>query len=178
MRGNGRSTGARWPLVALLILINASLLAGILHEVTRDVGTQFANGQSMMHGDRAQLGIIDGGDLILVDPLEDDTELHTYYTGLTTGYESFGDYGDVVVYDRPEADVLIAHRLVFYVYLNFSGPLVTADIPELGLINVRNLTLIDYGYGEQEVFIDFAFMYSKMVYVKEVETEGYVTKGD
>jgi hypothetical protein len=178
MGGKGRSAGARGSLIVLLLLINGSLIAGILHEVTREAGTQFANGQSMMHGERSQLGVIDGGDLILVDPLEDDTELHTYYTGLATGYERFGDYGDVVVYDRPEADVLIAHRLVFYVYLNFSGPVVTADIPELDLWNVRNLTLVDYGYGAQEVFIDFAYMYAKMVYVKEVETEGYVTKGD
>lgn len=56
------------------------------------------------------------GDIVFVESI-DRTEIITYQKGKETGYTSFGDYGDVILY-RPygkEGVTPIIHRAIYYV---------------------------------------------------------------
>jgi len=67
---------------------------------------------SMRHSDDSRLGVIDTGDMVLVrDPSKVD--IITYVEGHETGYKKFGDFGDVLIYDRP-GDTAVIHRALFH----------------------------------------------------------------
>ena len=56
------------------------------------------------------------GDIIFVQGI-DRTSIITYETGKETGYTSFGDYGDVILYERfgKKGTTPIIHRAMYYV---------------------------------------------------------------
>ena len=83
---------------------------------------------SMGHtgGSSSQIGIIDAGDMVLArDPSK--MNITTYIEGHGSGYNKFGDYGDVIVYDRP-GNMPVIHRAILYVEYNGDG---TWNIPSL-----------------------------------------------
>ena len=72
------------------------------------------NSGSMMHSSDSQIGIIDTGDMIVVkDP--DTVTIHTYVDGEKSGYKKFGEYGDVIVYKKPNQNII--HRAMLYLEL-------------------------------------------------------------
>jgi len=74
---------------------------------------------SMMHSDSSKIGIIDTGDLVIVrDPSK--VSITTYIEGHETGYQKFGDYGDVIIYNAPGGKTII-HRAILYLELNTDG---------------------------------------------------------
>ena len=76
--------------------------------------------QHCQYDDRhSELGIIDTGDMILVrNPSK--TDIVTYVEGSQTGYSSFGEYGDVIVYYRNAGNPVI-HRAFIWLDLNSDG---------------------------------------------------------
>jgi signal peptidase I len=136
--------------------------------------------QSMSHdapGERSgipssQLGVIDGGDMVIVKKMGSIGEIRTYAqcqerdilyadgTGHITsvkaigghlGYETYGSYGDVVIY-QPPTDVRhnptpVIHRAVLRVELN-STTKTSFDVPELGVRNsLGTIIFPTYGYN-------------------------------
>lgn len=72
---------------------------------------------SMQHSpDRSSVGIIDTGDLVVMrDPSK--TSITTFVEGYSSGYQKFGDYGDVIIYNRPNANPVIHRAIVWLDYL-------------------------------------------------------------
>ena len=96
------------------------------------------NSGSMMHSDDSKIGIIDTGDMIVVkDP--DTLNIHTYVDGAKSGYRSFGEYGDVIVYMKPNQNII--HRAMIYMELksNSMGTIVWY-IPSLQGYDKWNVT--------------------------------------
>jgi len=101
---------------------------------------------SMQHGDDSELGIIDTGDLVLVKELDGDDDLVSYVEGRATGYEMYGEYGDVIVYRKNGGkDTPVIHRPVLYLQLNETTNN-SFDIP--------NLNRLEYG-KEKDWYITF-----------------------
>ena len=72
------------------------------------------NSGSMMHSSDSRIGIIDTGDMIVVkDP--DTIDIHTYVDGEKSGYRKFGEYGDVIVYKKPNQNII--HRAMLHLEL-------------------------------------------------------------
>jgi signal peptidase len=87
---------------------------------------------SMMHQpDASSVGVIDTGDLTLVKSVGDASSVITYMQGQKTGYRTYGNFGDVIIYakncDRSLTPII--HRAITRVVLNASGN--TFDFPEL-----------------------------------------------
>ncbi|QLH74885.1 MAG: S26 family signal peptidase [Methanomassiliicoccales archaeon] len=144
---------------------------------------------SMQHSDdRSKIGIMDTGDLILVRELGEDGGIVTYVEGYSTGYRTFGDYGDVVMYKRDGTDRFtpVIHRAI--VLLEFNSTSGSYDVPSLA--NLPNEkwshdgasdgrwwdldgTLYIYGVGYKketlEIHLDDLLSYGR---------GGYITKGD
>jgi signal peptidase len=85
---------------------------------------------SMQHGDSVSyVGVIDIGDLIFVQAAPTRADVITYIQGRGTGYATYGDYGDVIVFRNAQdpSSGPIAHRAIMYIIPNGSG----ADVPDL-----------------------------------------------
>ncbi len=81
--------------------------------------------ESMMHSDEniSYIGTIDTGDMVLVKDVDDAADVETYVEGFVTGHRTYGDYGDVIVYNKlgdPAATPII-HRAVLYLEANPGG---------------------------------------------------------
>ena len=71
---------------------------------------------SMQHGDYSQFGIIDTGDIVLVKNTPAD-KVVTYVEARFSdkNHKTYGDYGDVIIYNAPSGDSII-HRAILYAY--------------------------------------------------------------
>lgn len=78
--------------------------------------------KSMMHNSNSisDLGVIDTGDLVLVQKVDEPSDIKTYIDGFATGYKTYGDYGDVVIYKNKgsETTTPIIHRAIIYLKYN------------------------------------------------------------
>ncbi len=145
--------------------------------------------ESMMHGDdnMSHLGIIDTGDLVLVQKVESTKDIVTYVEGYVDGHRTYGDYGDVVIYKVNGQTVRtpIIHRAMVYLEANADGSSYRVSaLRELpaGKWSSSNsadtwdhltgvLTIYNVGYDHLPVVIDIPHL--SMPYVS-----GYITKGD
>jgi len=87
---------------------------------------------SMQHSSNtAYNGVIDTGDLVLVQGVRAPADVVTYAEGRATGYQTYGSFGDVIIFASPcslEGEAPIIHRAMLYVIPNASGG---ADVPSL-----------------------------------------------
>ena len=96
---------------------------------------------SMQHSDtESYVGVIDTGDLVLVQKAATKGEVETWVEGRNSGYQTYGDYGDVLIFHRTlsqgrlEGDPPIIHRAI--VYLEWNAASGGYDVP--GLAGVGN----------------------------------------
>jgi signal peptidase len=70
---------------------------------------------SMQHGDVDQLGLINTGDLVLAQKI-DASQVTTYVVGLQSGYSTYGEYGDVILYHANGivGPAPVIHRAILY----------------------------------------------------------------
>lgn len=146
---------------------------------------------SMMHGtdNMSHIGIIDTGDLVLVKKLDGASDVRTYMDGYSSGYKTYGDFGDVIIYRKGGSDTTtpIIHRAMIYLEANPGGRSYSApaleDIPK-GKWTTANpsnewnnitstLTIFGVGYLGLTVPIDIATL------LQDGHAEsGFITKGD
>jgi signal peptidase len=168
--------------VAVVIAVFASAYGGLLLYSGMSSPFYTVESGSMMHSAGSKVGILDTGDMVLVrDPSK--MNITTYVDGCKTGYEKFGDHGDVIIYDRYGGTPVI-HRAMLYAVYNGGG---TWDIPSLDDYDVTKwscggtagayhdmLTLKNVGYKDTDVLIDLDALASGLA----AGTAGYVTMGD
>lgn len=155
---------------------------------------------SMQHGDDSELGVIDTGDLVLVKELDDHNDLTTYVEGRATGYETYSEYGDVIIYRKNGGeDTPVIHRPVLELVLNTTTN-ISFDIPELAKLEYgkekdwfispnraeprwwnlgenHKIHINDYGYRKLKLEIDL-FKIIKGTFDGKDLHGGYITFGD
>jgi len=150
----------------------------------------------MQHADgESFIGIMDTGDLVLVKKAFSRIDIKTYFDGRQEDSESYGDYGDVIVYMRSGStqQTPIIHRAVMYLEANPDGA--SFSCWELSHLTegvdfdfsvstdtwVRitgNVLLHDFGFRSEELVIPIAEI------IQEARTRstqihgGFITKGD
>lgn len=139
---------------------------------------------SMQHSDsRSYVGVIDTGDIVLVKE-SDFSEIKTYAEGRATGYERYGDFGDVIIYRPMGQDITpIIHRAIVYLEWNSTG---CFDVSGLRALEYgedyisdsgswhgihRSVTIYDYGYGHKNLVI-------RLDGLLRYHHSGYITGGD
>jgi signal peptidase len=139
---------------------------------------------SMQHSsDQSYVGIIDTGDIVLVKE-SSFSDITTYVEGRATGYERYGDYGDVIIYRPLGHDITpIIHRAVLYLEWNDTH---SFDVPGL-----RGLTYaIDYitdsgtwhGIHDYIKIYDYGYEHKNLVIrvgtLIKYQHSGYISAGD
>jgi signal peptidase len=116
------------PLLALCVV--AVLLASLYGYAMNWPPIYVVESSSMQHGDSDQVGLLNAGDLVLAKRVNPPGDVTTYYEGLPTGYTTYGEYGDVILYnpDGLTGGTPIIHRAITWVVWNQDG---TYSLPDL-----------------------------------------------
>lgn len=99
---------------------------------------------SMMHDDSSygKIGAIDPGDFTFVKKVNGRNDVITYYQGEKTGYKTYSDYGDVIVYVKNGVGgTPVIHRAMCWVEVNITENGTFYDIPELELYSKKTFTI-------------------------------------
>jgi len=150
--------------------------------------------ESMQHSDdRSFIGTIDTGDLVIVQS-SDGSDVRTYVESYPDGHRTFGDYGDVIVYERYGwSDYTpIIHRAMLRLEYNSTSS--SFDIPSLAGLPAEkwgngpledgrwwNLTdvveVYDVGYRSAVLRVDLLELLSFYA-DHELDHDGIITMGD
>jgi signal peptidase len=88
--------------------------------------------RSMQHSNSESfVGVIDTGDLVLVQAVRQPADVVTWIEGHGNGHRTYSDYGDVIIFERPNAlpaSTPIIHRAYAFVLANGTAG---ADVPSL-----------------------------------------------
>ncbi len=183
------------PLVAVAIIV--VLLAGLFAYTQNWPPVYVVESDSMQHGSTDILGLINTGDLVLAQKV-DPAQITTYVFGMRTGYSTYGEYGDVLLYNANGiASTPIIHRAILYLEYNPATQGYNASFPvgtpcgsaanavynltptptgPLGCSdtsNLRNTTLTLYDIGWMRVSVVLDLSPSLLG-----AHSGYVTMGD
>ncbi len=154
---------------------------------------------SMQHGDDSEVGVIDTGDLVLVKETDNEDDIISYVEGMSKGYKTYSQYGDVIIYRKNNnKDTPVIHRPVLYLGLNKSTDS-SFDIPALGKLKYgldadwylkpddpgrwwnlgREFTIAinNYGYSKIEITINLNNIHNKC-FSDRAYHSGFVTLGD
>lgn len=132
---------------------------------------------SMQHGDNSDIGMIDTGDIVLINSISDRSEIKTYIDGKAEDYKTYGDYGNVIIYERNYGAPII-HRAM--IYLEWNGHWVASSLSNLNdedwssQTNDYNnlgswLVLDNVGYKDITLNISLNSI---------IHEDGYITMGD
>jgi signal peptidase I len=100
------------PLVALAIVV---VLIASLYAYTQNWPPVYVvESDSMQHGSNDVLGLINTGDLVLAEKIP-TSSIQTYVDGLRSGYSTYGEYGDVLLYwPNGGGGTPVIHRAIVY----------------------------------------------------------------
>jgi len=185
--------------IAVAVIIMVVILGGIWAYTQVWPPLVVVESSSMQHGHTSSaVGVIDTGDLVLVQTAPAPSDVVTYLEGRASGYTTYGDYGDVIIfriYARPGATPII-HRAIMYVTPNGTD---AADVPDLAALprsqwqgvdrlsrptnspyGLTSVWIREMGYNHDlNITFDLAYFASKMsVEPSSRRGTGYITMGD
>jgi len=122
----------------------------------------------------SKLGVIDTGDIVMVKRVNSEDDIITWAEGKEKGYKTYGEYGDVIIYDKNgKGGTPVIHRAIVYIRVNETNRMnrdspdpFTFDVPEWG---IYNKSTIEYDIDELDL---------KIRYRPQSGHDGYLTKGD
>lgn len=175
--------------VALAFLVVALVLGAIFVYTQVWPPIVIVEGDSMQHSDDTSfIGVVDTGDLVLVQAVRQHVDVVTYVEGRVTGYKTYSDFGDVIIFHRPGSALPatpIIHRAIVYVLPNASGGV---DVPSLARLPADewyaeaggNPVAVPYGITRFTIRNAGGFLEDQALpfNVSGVDSEGFLTKGD
>ncbi len=130
------------PLVAVAIIV--LLLVGLYAYTQNWPPVYVVESSSMQHGSTDIVGLINAGDLVLAQKIP-TSRITTYVQGLQTGYTTYGEYGDVVLYyANGVVGTPTIHRAILYLQWD--------ALPDTGGYNATQLLGLPCGDAAGAVF--------------------------
>lgn len=193
-----RLVGKPWFEAVLTVVVIVILLGSLLLYSGSWPPLVVIESSSMQHGSNDVLGIINAGDLVLVKEVNVPQGITTYVEGEVSGYQTYGEYGDVILYEPNGVNgtTPVIHRAILWLEYNASQnafnaptllPLSCGKASEYYLEpNVLGPTCVDspnqaltgtiilnhMGWNNVTVSIDLNFLLSHSAWT------GFITLGD
>lgn len=124
------------PLVALAIVI--LLIVGMYAYTQNWPPVYVVESNSMQHGSNDVLGVINTGDLVLAQKIA-STAIVPYVVGIATGYSTYGEFGDVILYHpNGVGSTPVIHRAILFLTYNPNGSYNAPDLAGLPCGNQPN----------------------------------------
>jgi len=106
--------------VAVIVVVVSAVLIGIYAASGVRPPHTVVVSDSMQHGTGSNIGVIDTGDMIILKN-KNSVEIRTFVDGYASGYSAFGNYGDVIIYDRGPGINPVIHRAILWLEYNGDG---------------------------------------------------------
>ena len=171
-------------IVVVLVLVAIYAYAGVWPPLV------VVESSSMQHGGQESfIGVIDTGDMVFQQAASGPGSVITYLEGRATGYQTYSDFGDVIIFRRASNPTPVIHRAILHIVLNADG---TADVPALAGLpesewegsdsfgqvthnttSLRYVTIHGMGYAR-----DLGITFDLGAFATPGRTEGYITMGD
>ncbi|UCE36080.1 MAG: S26 family signal peptidase [Thermoplasmata archaeon] len=184
--------------VVIVVIIALILFAIFILPMLGHDGSMLVESDSMQHSDSGgQDGIIDHGDTIFYDKIDDKNDVKTYFEGKRQGYKKYGEYGDVIIYYKNghKGTTPVIHRAI--IWLEFNETANSFDVPELQYnwygknsewyveddeerwFNLTGtIVLNNVGYDHEDVRIDLSRILYLFDFQKVKPHSGFITLGD
>ena len=176
--------------IAIALIIMAVILGGVYAYTGVWPPLVVVESASMQHSSTESfIGVIDTGDLVFVQTAPTRADVVTYLQGRATGYSTYGDYGDVIIFriaSQPQATPII-HRAIMYVKQNGTY----ADVPDLALLpsseyqGYRGSVAVPGAFGLTNVTVrQMGFNHNLVInfpvedFIQTFHRAGYITMGD
>lgn len=107
--------------LAIAFLLVAIIMAGLFAYARVWPPMVVVESASMQHSDeRSDLGVIDTGDIVLVQIAPRRQDVVTYVGGRAEGYSTYGDYGDVIIFRKAGRldQTPVIHRAIMFLVWN------------------------------------------------------------
>jgi len=176
-------------IIVVLVLVGVYAYTGVWPPLV------VVESQSMQHsGTESYLGVIDTGDMVFQQSAPNRADVVTYIEGRASGYSTYGDYGDVIIFRQASSPTPVIHRAIMYVTLHNNGTYITADVDKLSQLSgweattdsgpitcppscsgvyLRSVTIHRMGF-RQNLGITFDFT----TLLRFAPRSGYITMGD
>lgn len=132
---------------------------------------------SMQHGELSHIGTIDTGDIVVVKKIYSEDDVISYVEGRMKGYESYGDYGDVVIYQYNGK--LIIHRAIIHLHWNGKEWKIRGfedgNYPSWLHVTKDYISIDDVGFEKKVVIINID---KNHLDPNKVGRDGFITMGD
>lgn len=117
--------------VGVIVIVFVAGYAALVSYTGSTVPFSSVVSESMQHDNhRSEIGVIDTGDIVVVqDP--DKTEIQSYVEGVESGYQSFGNYGSVIIYNRGDGQNPVIHRAILWIDYNEDGTWSAPDLQNI-----------------------------------------------
>ncbi len=154
-------------LIAIAIIV---IIVGITIYSGEFPPVSVVESESMQHSSSWMPGVINTGDIVIIkkapDPIKD---IVTYVQGRSDGFSTYGEYGNVILYNDPFIGTVI-HRAIFYLYWNGSQPEIMGYHGQSWITITKSYVLIkDVGYAHKNLLVLIGSFKGK---------DGYITVGD
>jgi len=107
--------------VAAVFIIIAVVFVGVFEATGFSIPqTTVVESESMQQGIGSQLGVIDTADMVILRD-KDKYPIQSFVDGYNNGYKKFGNYGDVIIYDRGPKLNPVIHRAILWLDHNDDG---------------------------------------------------------
>ncbi len=125
--------------------------------------------ESMEHSQNWTLGTINTGDVVMAKNIHSSiSNVVTYIQGRETNYSTYGEFGNVILYDSPNG--IIIHRAMFYLSWNGSNPVVDGYHGQSWITVTQNAVVInDVGFTHRNLIVRIGGMTGQ---------DGFITVGD
>jgi signal peptidase I len=146
-------------IIGIILFLFAVFLTACIEEkkIFLEENEILIENNSMSHGESSEIGVIDKGDIVQYNEINNRSEIITWAYGRLMHYKNYGDYGDVIVFNCMNNQIV--HRAMCLVEYNVEYG--TYTLQDYGLINVSNITITEFG-----------------LYQYKPNTSGFITKAD
>ena len=154
----------------LAIIAVIVILAGITIYSGEWPPASVVESESMQHSSNWTWGTINTGDIVLVKYTGNPAQtVNTYVTGRESNYSTYGEYGNVILYNDPNGNTVI-HRAMFYLSWDNGTPVVTGYENQTWLRIVNdNVIIYNCGYTHRNLIVDVSHYENQ---------DGFITVGD
>ena len=153
----------------IILLIIVILVGGVLAYTQEVPPIYVVASESMEHSANWTWGTINAGDVVLVTRAPDPVKnVVTYVVGRETGYSTYGEFGNVILYHGPGK--IIIHRAIFYLTWNNSNPVVLGYTNQSWITVTQSYVLIkDVGFSHRNLLVMINGFHNE---------SGFITVGD
>ncbi|MDP8012095.1 MAG: hypothetical protein ACP5F1_01400 [Thermoplasmata archaeon] len=162
--------------VILIIFAGLYLYAGNWPPVT------IIESSSMQHGDHFTWGVINTGDIVIQKKVTNISQIITYVQGRESGYTSYGDYGNVILYQPYPGATPVIHRAIFYITwqgLSFHIKGETLAIKQ-GWMVIKGYDVIikNVGFSHRNLVVNVSSSNPYSGFMDLIGKNGFFTMGD